>query len=287
MRVAIIGGYGKMGRWLAAFLTQEGHDVVIAGRNQARLKEAARQLGVEQADAGQAVSGSGAVIISVPVDSVEAAAEEITQFTRDGQYIFDVTSVKTGPVEAMHRHVRKGTVLGTHPMFGPGAPGIKGQRFVLTPVGKEEEALAGKVRGYLEKRGAKVAVMTPQEHDEIMSIVLGLSHFIALASADALAALGKIREAQAVSGTTFHLLLRMAEAVLSEDPVFYSALQLNLPGAVRAETLFIDKAAEWAALVKDGRRRGFMDRMKSLRETFEKEDPGFKSAYGDMYRLIE
>ena len=38
MKIAIIGGSGKMGQWFARFLKNEGHDVLIIGRDGERLK---------------------------------------------------------------------------------------------------------------------------------------------------------------------------------------------------------------------------------------------------------
>ena len=38
--------------------------------------------------------------------------------------------------------------------------------------------------------------------------------------------------------------------------------------------------------IKTCKRQEFIDRMKTLRNTFEKEDPGFADAYKNMYRLI-
>ncbi|GAJ00954.1 unnamed protein product, partial [marine sediment metagenome] len=49
MKIAIIGGSGKMGRWFARFLVKEGKEVVITGRNQKKLRETGRQLGVKVA----------------------------------------------------------------------------------------------------------------------------------------------------------------------------------------------------------------------------------------------
>ena len=34
MKIGIIGGSGKMGKWFARFLMQEGYEVVISGREQ-------------------------------------------------------------------------------------------------------------------------------------------------------------------------------------------------------------------------------------------------------------
>ena len=134
MRVVIIGGYGKMGRWFARALRAEaGLDVIIAGRDGAKLREAAQQLGVRAAPALEAVENADAVILSLPIDSFEPICRELAPAVQHGQYIFDVTSVKTRPVEIMHKYFRGCRILGTHPMFGPGAATVSGQRFVLTP----------------------------------------------------------------------------------------------------------------------------------------------------------
>jgi prephenate dehydrogenase len=285
-KVAIVGGYGNMGQWFARFLAKEGKQVVISGRDQEKLREAAGLLGVESASNEQAVATSDAVILSVPINSFEAVVKEIAPHTHAGQYIFDITSIKLKPVDIMHKYIKKGTALGVHPMFGPGAKGIKGQRFVLTPTGTKEQALAEKTKAYLEGKGAKVELMKPGEHDEIMSVVLGLSHFIALVSADTLLHLDKLENAREISGTSYRLLLTLAEGVVSEDPEFYSSLQMNLPGLAVIEKLFQSKAGEWAGLVSKGDRREFAKRMRELKAGFETKDPGFSSAYNNMYRLI-
>ncbi len=287
MRIAIIGGYGKMGRWLArALRTEAGLEVTIAGRDGAKLREAALELGVEAAPADEAVQSAGAVILSVPIDSFEAICKEIAPSVSPGQYILDLTSIKARPVEIMHKYFRGCRVLGTHPMFGPGAATVSGHRVVLTPTNTEEQALAGIIHRYLEERSATVAVMSPAEHDELMAIVLGLSHFIALVSADTLLSLGKLKGAAAVGGTTYRLLLTLAEAVVSEDPQFYATLQMNLPGMVEIEDVFLAKARDWASVVKGRDAQSFARRMDQIKSRFTQEDPGFADAYHNAYRLL-
>ena len=85
MKVAIIGGSGKMGRWFARFLKQEGYQVVITGRNERRLEEARRQLGVSAtSDNLAAVKGARAVLISVPIENFEAVVKQIGPHTEPG-----------------------------------------------------------------------------------------------------------------------------------------------------------------------------------------------------------
>ena len=121
MKVAIIGGSGKMGQWFARYLLKEGMQVVITGRNRKKLLAAGKQLGVPIATNIEAVKQADVVIISVPLDNFETVVKGIAPHTRQEQIIFDVTSLKTNPVEIMHRYIKKGTILGTHPVFGPGA----------------------------------------------------------------------------------------------------------------------------------------------------------------------
>ncbi|MFA5065187.1 MAG: prephenate dehydrogenase [Dehalococcoidia bacterium] len=286
-KISIIGGYGKMGRWLARFLAKEGLQVTIAGRSLQKLEEAARELGCRAAPLEEAVKQAQVIIISVPIGSLEDVVREIAPHTRPGQYVFDIASVKQRPVEIMHKYLSGCRILGTHPMFGPGAESLQGQRFVFTPVGDEEGSLAEQLRRQLESRGARVTIMSPPEHDKLMGMVLGLPHFIALVSADTLLSLNSLKEAGEVSGTSFHLLLTLAEAVLSEDPDFYSSLQMSLPDMAVIEELFREKTGYWLNLVREHDGEHFAQRMRYLREQFEREDPDFSAAYRNLYRLAD
>lgn len=285
MKVAIIGGSGRMGRWLAAFLLKDGQEVVAIGRNENKLREVKQQLGIETATSLDAVKTADVVLISVPIDSFETVVKQLPPL-RAGQTVMDITSVKAAPVEIMHRYIKTGKVLGTHPMFGPGAKDFSHQNVVLTPTSEKETALAQKVKDYLEAQGAGVALMTPQEHDEMMAVVLGLAHFIALVSADALLSFDNLKQMEKVGGTTYKLLLTLAESVLTEDAEFYTSLQMNLPKMPEIHALFQKKTQAWASLVRSKDSYRFVERMDALRDRLAKSDPDFKRAYENMYRLL-
>lgn len=287
MKVAIIGGSGKMGRWFANFLLKEGKEVIITGRNERKLLEVKRQLGVEVATNVEAVKSADAILLSVPIDNFEEVVEEVSPHIRPGQVIIDITSIKVFPVETMHKHIKTGLVLGTHPMFGPSARSIANQNFVLTPTNEDERALAQKVREYLETRGAKVTLMTPLEHDEMMAVILGLSHFIAIVSADTLLNFDKLKQMEAIGGITYKVLLTLVGSIVSEDPEFYASLQMSLPNMTEIERLFQRSSKTWADLVKDKNRQEFVKRMKMLTNRLEKDHPNFRKAYENMYKLVE
>ena len=287
MKVAIIGGSGKMGRWFANFLSEDGKEVIITGRNQRKLLEIKQQLGVEVATNTEAVKSADAILISVPIANFEEVVEQIHPYIHPEQVIIDITSIKVFPVEIMHKYIKTGTTLGVHPMFGPGARDMTNHNFVLTPTNEAETALAQKIRGYLETRGARVTVMTPQEHDEMMSVILGLSHFIAIVSADTLLSLDNLKQLEAIGGSTYKVLLTLAGSVISEEPELYASLQMSLPNMAEIEKLFQEKAKGWVDLVKNKDRLEFVNRMNILKNRLEKGDLDFRKAYENMYKIVE
>ena len=286
MKLAIIGGSGKMGTWFASFLAEDGKEVLLVGRNETRLNEINRQLGLETCTDPASVTGADVVLVSVPMDSFEDVVRLYAPHIRPEQTVIEITSVKVKPVEAMHRYLKTERVLGVHPMFGPGARDMANQNFILTPTGTAEDALAEKVKAYLEKRGGRVRVMTPEQHDETMSIVLGLPHIVALVAADSLLALGDFESLESLGGTSCKLLLMLADSVLSEDPQLYASLQMNLHGMRDIHLLIGEKLTEWAQLVRNGDRQGFIARMEALKKQRAQAGPDFRKAYENMYRIL-
>jgi len=287
MKIAIIGGSGKMGQWMARFLAAEGNQVIITGRNQQKLRDASLELEVETASNTEATRQADVVIISVPINGFKAVVAELSPYTHPRQVIVDVTSVKAFPVDVMHRYIPNGRILGIHPVFGPGASSAANHNFVLTPTNEKENILAQKVKGYLKNRGGRVTVMSPEEHDRMMTVILGLSHFIALVAGDTLLSMDKVKNIETFGGISYKVLLTLVESVILEDPELYASLQMHLPDMATTEQLFQRKAQEWADLVQHRDNEQFVDRMRTLRHRLEEDQPDLGKAYSNMYRIVE
>ncbi|MCD6452796.1 MAG: prephenate dehydrogenase [Dehalococcoidales bacterium] len=288
MRVAIIGGSGKLGGWLARFLLNEGNEVIITGRNEIKLQQAQRQLKVKATtDNITAIKDAEIILISVPIANFTTVIKQIGPYVQSQQIVIDLTSVKAFPIKLMHKYVTSGRVLGVHPLFGPGAGSIINKDFILTPTNQDEIELAQKCQQYLENRGARVNLMRPEEHDELMTIVLGLAHFIAIVSADTLLSLDKLRRIGTIGGTTFKLLLILAESVISEDPDLYASLQVNLPDIAKIERTFQKKANTWIELVEGQDQDQLARKIQTLKDSFVTISPDFNKAYHNMYRLLD
>lgn len=287
MKVAIIGA-GKMGRWFTKFFKEAGYSVVVSSRTKEKLQALKDEFEVETAESNvKAVKDADRILLCVPLKSLEAVLEEISGHINSKHVVMDICSIKEIPVNLLHKHVKKGRVLGTHPVFGPGAKSIKGQNYVLTPVNDEEMKFAKEFGTWLEKRGAKVVITSPRDHDELMSVVLGFPHFLGLVVGDTLLSYANFVEARDVAGASYRLLLTLAEAVASEETDFYSNLQMSLPEVEKFEELFLDKVEEWLKLVSRKDCDGFSAKMEVVKKKLKKLDPDFEKRYGIMYRLLD
>ena len=286
MKTAIIGA-GRMGVWFAKFCKENGEKVILSSRNKEKLAELGKELSVETANFLDAVKKADNVIICVSIDAFEEVVKKIGPSVREGQTIIDICSIKEQPVNIMHKYLGKALVLGTHPVFGPGSPSIKNKAYILTPTNAQEEAFAEKYRKWLEKVGARVFIMSPKKHDELMSVVLGFPHFLGLVACDTLLEQVNYSETKKVAGTTYRMLFILAEATAMENPELFSSLQFSLPEMEKLEKLVIEKACEWFNLIKQKNPEAVAAKMDLLKSKLRKASRDHEKSYEIMYRMLE
>jgi prephenate dehydrogenase len=270
MKVAVIGAAGRMGLWFTRFFLEQGASVIVSGRSKEKLLKIKDELDVEVADNVTAVKNADRVLICVPMESFEGVVKEIHSYVKPNQVVMDICSIKKFAVDVMHKYIKKGMTLGTHPMFGSDARGLKDQNFVLTPTNAKERQLANEFKAWLEERKAIVSIISPRKHDELMSVVLGLSHFVGMVACDTLTSRADFFETRKVAGSSYKLLSTLAERVVSQDPNFYASLQTNLPKVDEIEGLFYQKAGEWLDLVKMKDKSKLAEKMKSTKMKLKK-----------------
>ncbi len=264
MKIAILGA-GKMGIWFAKFFQEKGHSIVLADRKKDKLAQLKKELNVETADFADAVRGADRVLICVSINSFEEIVKKISHAIRKGQVVMDICSIKEAPVNIMHKYLKDGLILGTHPAFGPGSSGLKHKAFILTPTNAEEQKFAEEFKKCLEKEEARVFIMSPKHHDELISIVLGFPHFLGVVTCDTLLEKADFSETKKVAGTTYRMLFTLAEAAALENPELFATLQLSLPEIGSIEKLFMEKAQEWLKLIKQKDQAALIKKLEKLK----------------------
>jgi len=286
MKIAIIGA-GKMGIWFAKFFEAKKHEVILADRKKERL-ECLKDVPVDlTTNFQEAVCNADQIYICVSISAIEDVVKTISPVLHKGQVVMDICSIKEAPVKTMHQYIKEATVLGTHPVFGPGSNGIKHKAYVLTPTNPAEEKFAAKFKAWLEMEEAHVFVMSPKKHDELMAVVLGLPHFLGLVACETLLEQKNLPETKQVAGTTYRMLFTLAEATALETPDLYAAVQTNLSNLGEIEDLFMAKAQELLTLIKNKDQKAIVERMEQLKKKLAAADSDFTQSYETMYKMLE
>ena len=286
MKTAILGA-GKMGIWFAKFCLEKGDVVIVADRKKERLEQLKNERVEVTTDFAEAVRKADRVMICVSISSLEETVKRIATSVRQGQPVMDICSVKEFPVRVMHENIKTGLVLGTHPLFGPGSKGIKHKTYILTPTNPNEQEYAEGFKKWLEGEEAHVFIMSPQKHDELMTMVLGLPHFLGLVACETLVEQSNFLETKKVAGTTYRMLFTLAEATALETPDLYANLQTKLPQMKNLEEQFVAKAQEWLDLIKQKDSSAIIKRMQQLNDKLKKADKDFAKSYETMYKMLE
>ncbi len=259
MRVAVIGGSGSFGRIFAGFFKEEGCDVVITGRNRAKGERVARELGVSfTTDNVEAASGSDIVLISVYIENTLDVIKEVAPHLKDGALLTDVTSVKFEPCRVMLEYANpKAEIVGMHPMFGPRITSLEGQTVVVTPVRGEKWKQF--IIDFLEKRKARIYVTTPEEHDRIMGVVQGLTHFAYISLAYTLKDLGvDVKHSRKFASPVYELMLDFIARIVGQSPKLYASIQMHNPYSAEVRRVFLEKVRELKDVIEKRNTGKFM-----------------------------
>ncbi|MBU2559321.1 prephenate dehydrogenase/arogenate dehydrogenase family protein, partial [archaeon] len=243
VKIAIIGGSGNFGRVFAGLFKEEGHEVVITGRDTVKGKRVAEELGVEfTSDNIAAAQNADVVIISVFIDNTLDVIKEVAPHVRPGSLLMDFTSVKIEPCEAMERHADKRVeIIGTHPMFGPRVASLEGQAFIVVPMRAKKWKKF--LFDFLKKHKAKVFETTPDAHDRTMAVVQGLTHFAYISTASTLAALDvDVKDSKNFASPIYILMLDLIARIVGQSPQLYSSIQMHNPHIRAVHRTFIEQA---------------------------------------------
>lgn len=268
-RMLIVGGTGGTGSWFASYFKDHGFLVSVWGPS-GRV-EVAERLGVRFAsDLMGEVSESDIVLLSVPIKETARVVEKIAPWMKPGSLLMDVTSLKSEPMRAMLRWAPEGVeILGTHPMFGPTIPHIRGQTVILVPAEGRCDAWLSPMEEIFRKDGARVEVLGAEEHDHIMAVVQALTHFAYISIGSALESLDfDVAHSRRFMSPVYEIMIDFVGRILAQSPELYASIQEN-PEAKRVREVYIEECKRLAMLADAGDLAGFQEAMKSAADHFQ------------------
>lgn len=251
--VAVVGGHGGMGALLARVFGDLGHQVLVSDVSTALTPR-------------DAAASADVVVISVPIDVTEQVIREVGPLVREDALLMDVTSIKQAPVEAMLGATRA-SVLGTHPMFGPGVHTLQGQRVVLCR--GRGDGWADWVASMFSARGLVVTETTPEQHDRVMAVVQVLTHFQTQVLGLTLVKVGvPLAETLRFTSPAYLLELYVAARHFAQSPDLYGAIEARNPRTGEVTDAFRTAAQELADVLHRGDQARFQAMFGEVRAFF-------------------
>ncbi len=216
--VGIIGGTGKTGAQFAKLFRKSGCKVLVSG-------SATRDRNTD------ILASCNIVLFALPLShAADLMRLELKTATRKDQLILDVSSLKSREVEAML--ASKGEVIGMHPLFGPSTDPV-GESIVLCP-GRATAATMASLRSVLKTMGLCTYVMTPEEHDTLMSTVQVVPHLKSFLMADVLTGLNvDLKRMLSLCTPTYEMEFNTIARFLDDHPDLYMPILFRNPKTLK------------------------------------------------------
>jgi chorismate mutase/prephenate dehydrogenase len=251
--VAVIGGAGKMGQMLVRLFGDLGHRVLVADVD-------------TELTPVEAAGSADVVVVSVPIVETEGVIRRVGPHVHRRALLMDVTSLKSAPVAAMLEST-EASVVGTHPMFGPGVHTLQGQRVVLCRARGDE--WADWVAAMFGARGLIVTETTPARHDRAMAIVQVLTHMQTQVFGLALARSGvPLEETLPFTSPAYLLELYVAARHFAQDPALYGPIEMRNPETSAVSAGLVDAAREIGDVLASGDAARFEAMFEEVRGYF-------------------
>uniref|UniRef100_A0A7C6AGQ0 Prephenate dehydrogenase/arogenate dehydrogenase family protein n=1 Tax=candidate division WOR-3 bacterium TaxID=2052148 RepID=A0A7C6AGQ0_UNCW3 len=217
--VLIVGGLGGMGRWFAYFLQNQGHRVAINDIKRTGLCGFSYYKDIKSA-----LKGKSLVLISTPLTIVPGIIETLTGLNCNA-VVCDIASVKSHIIPAIKKAIEKNIkITSIHPMFGPSCRTLSDKVVCLCDCGSPQ---ANDMITHIFKNTAtRIINLSFDEHDRLVSYVLGLSHFINILFIKNLMDSGyAFKDLKKIASTTFNAQMETANSVIKENPELYFEIQ--------------------------------------------------------------
>lgn len=188
----IISGLGLMGSSLALAIKNKRKDVHILGYDFPSVTKKAIEKGIIDQSVKvwpDDCAKADLIFLATPIQIIEKQLQELNGIVRSNTLVSDLGSTK----QNVHQLVKKlhftGTFIGGHPMTGSEKSGLEAANpllyenavYVLTGVHQENAGLAQKVLiPLLEEIKARILMLEPAAHDEIMAMISHLPQLIAI-----------------------------------------------------------------------------------------------------------
>ena len=275
----LIVGLGVIGGGYAEALSNQGFDVSCITKEQKDIDYAIERgmikFGTTEVDP-ELIQKSDLIIFALYPTVFIEWIEKYQGLFKPGTLITDVTGVKSSVVSTVQSILRNDVeFISAHPMAGRERSGVefadssvfKGANYIVTPTEKNtEEAIEickelGSLLGF-----ARISVLSPEVHDEMIAFLSQLTHCIAVA----LMTCNEAEGLEKYTGDSFRDLTRIAKI---NDAMWSELFLMNKDALIDQMNAFINEFERMKDMLISGDREGLrvmMRRSTERRSLFDK-----------------
>ncbi len=186
-----ISGVGLIGGSFGLALKAAGFTGEIVGVSSPRTIAAAWERGAIDRGASleEAAAQADLLYLAQPIGRILDQIRHLDPLLKEGALVTDAGSTKHAIVKQAERSIHRARFIGGHPMAGKETRGVesadanlfRGRTYVLTP--RVASDVPQEFLDLLASIGARVVVVTPEEHDRVVSFTSHLPQLLSTALA--------------------------------------------------------------------------------------------------------
>ena len=279
--IAVIGAGGNMGCWFSRYFNNKGIGLSVYDINPAFMKCSSNTIIYENIT--NCVQGADLVLVCVPTKTTPLMIQECASKMKPGAILAEISSVKQQTSMALKKISSKIKPLCIHPMFGPGRKDLKQMKILLIPVRNEENEL--KILNEIFEEAIVVVIPNAKIHDELIGVVLGLTHYINMVFAGTISKqdLSYLRD---VTGTTFEIQSLLAASIMTEEPDLLISLLLENQSVKKHIQNYLSESNKVARLIFDENDLDLKRKYLKIRSILQQHQ-NLESSYKRMYQIVE
>lgn len=253
-----------MGALFARYFLKRGYEV--AGFDKRRPKRLPNGFKFARSNA-DAVSGAEYVLVAVPTDETVRAVDEVLAFMSQGSTLVEITSVKGGGLDELHKKLsgKKLSLLSLHPLFGP-----------LAQVNGSKICVVGSSSGMQAARelfpDVRLIRMMRADHDKMMAFALSLVHLTNVAFVSAVAGGIGVKRFERIAPPLGSAQLNLGRAVLSSSPSLLGHIQVDNPFVTEMLSSLIGELEELKETIAKKDLMGLERKVSSLASEFSRAE---------------
>ena len=218
--ISIIGAGGKMGTWFLKYFLSKT-DMIVKGYDiRANSLPNIANIIIEN-NLQQCVKTADVVILCVPLRIIPKMIRKCSKLMKPSSMLVDISSIKNRSFRELKIVSDFIVPICIHPMFGPGASRKQGLKILFVPIRNKENEV--QIVKNMFPEAIILEIKNEDLHDQMMAVVLGLTHFVNIVFADILHK-KNYHDLLTFAGTTFKFQSILSESVLNDEPELIGSL---------------------------------------------------------------